>query len=715
MSASRTLLGFAASWLLVAGAAAGAGFWAASQRQAALEAGLVARAERCAVAFVTEDTAALTGTPADAGTAAYLAVRDRLRRLRDVGGGVRFVYLFRSTSVPGRVVFLADSEPEDSPDHSAPGSDYPEALASPGLQEALRTHQPAMEGPLRDSFGVWFTAYAPVGDRPLPGAPRIVLGVDVDSSDWTRQTTQAAAGAAGLVLLALGGPLGVVQFLRKERRLNREIRRLSAAIQQSQSAVVIATPDRVIDYANDGAQTVTGYTRAELAGQPMRLLAPDDMPEAEREAVLARLRAGERWQGELRIRRRNGEVFPARVSLSPVRGEDGRLAYFVGIFDDISDLKRGEQELRVARDQARAADRAKGEFLAVMSHELRTPLNGIIGFASLLRDTPLNHEQADYAETIQRSGEALLALTNELLDYSRIDAGRMQLEPQPTEPRTVVEEAVELLSTRSAEKGLELLVAVASDVPARVVADSGRLRQVLMNLAGNAIKFTPAGEVEVGLAWRSTPDEGADRGRLEFVVRDSGIGIAVDQHERLFRPFSQLDSSNTRRHGGAGLGLAISRSLVELMGGTIEFESLPGAGSVFRFQVPVRILEVGEPPAPLGPRRVAVVSAHARTRALLAGQLGRWGLEVRAFEGLDRLGADEADAVVVDIPLRDAAQWPELARSHAFLRGRPVIGLVPVGVPGPIRDELRAALRALLKKPARESLLHSVLRGVFAG
>ncbi|WP_415909050.1 histidine kinase dimerization/phospho-acceptor domain-containing protein [Oleiharenicola sp. Vm1] len=183
-----------------------------------------------------------------------------------------------------------------------------------------------------------------------------------------------------------------------------------------------------------------------------------------------------------------------------MRGADGRVCNLVAVIDDVTDLKRVEDDLRVARDQAETADRAKGEFLAMMSHELRTPLNGIIGFATLLQDTALTTEQRDYVETVRKSGEALLTLTNELLDYSRIDAGRMQLDPQACSPRQIVEEAVELLSTRAAEKHLELLVAIAPGVPAHVLADPGRLRQVLVNLVGNAIKFTPAGEVEVELA-----------------------------------------------------------------------------------------------------------------------------------------------------------------------------------------------------------------------
>lgn len=705
----------ASVWLALLALASAVGWWGAERERARLREQLIDRAERCAVAFVTEDTALLTGTRADLETPAYRAVKDRLMRLRQVSPGIRFVYLFRSTDQVGQVVFLADSEPPDSAQISLPGDDYPEAANSPGLQSILHDFRPATEGPLRDTFGAWVTAYAPVGDRPLPGAPRTILGLDVDSSYWRAELLKQAILHAGLVLLALGVPVAFGQFLRRERHLTREIRRLSAAIQQSHSAVLITTPDRIIEYANDGCLAATGYQLAELVGQPTRLLLPEESesPEDFRSELHRRLLAGERWQGEMRIRRRNGEVFPARALFSPVRATDGRVTNLIAIVDDISDLKKAETELRITRDQAESADRAKGEFLAVMSHELRTPLNGIIGFATLLQDTTLTPEQADYAETIRKSGEALLALTNELLDYSRIDAGRMQLDLQACSPRQVVEEAVELLSTRATEKQLELLISIGAEVPTHVLADPGRLRQVLVNLVGNAIKFTPAGEIEVEVTSGPLKHPDATRTRLEFTVRDSGIGIAADKQDRLFKPFSQVDASSTRKHGGAGLGLAISRSLVQLMEGDIEVASAPGAGSVFRFHLPVRIIEESVALAALPPKTVALVSTNSRARRHYARLLERWGVRVLAYENLSKLPAEPAhDILVVDVPARDAALWPAALRSQASLAERPVVGLVAVSVPPPLRDELRECFRALLKKPLRDTLFHAVLQSL---
>lgn len=699
---------------MIATAGIAVGAWNASRQAARLLEEFRTTAARCAVAFETEDIAALLGSPADVGSREYRAVKQRLQRLRAIEEEVRFVYLFRATDAPGEVVFLADSEPEGAPDESKPGDPYPEARTSPGLQSVLRDGRPATEGPLRDSFGNWVTAYASVG-QPAPGMPRVVLGLDLSAAEWTATLWREGLIGATYMWLVLGLPFFGWVVLQRERHLNRAIVRFSEAIQQSHSGILITDLERRIDYANAGAALATGYAIEELVNQPARMLLPGQVDDALRQRIVDLVLGGERWQGELSVRRKNGEVFPARAVISPVRDPRGRVTSLVMVFDDVTDVKNSEEALRVARDQAESADRAKGEFLAVMSHELRTPLNGIIGFAMLLQDTPLSTEQKDYADTIRQSGEALLTLTNELLDYSRIDAGRMQLDPQPCSPRQIVEEAVELLSARAAEKQLELIATVSPAVPASVVADPGRLRQVIVNLVGNAIKFTPAGEVEVTLeAAPLPPGSDGPQARLEFTVRDTGIGIAHEQQARLFQPFSQVDASTTRKHGGAGLGLAISRSLVRLMGGDIDVSSSAGAGSVFRFHVVVPVLEAPQALPALPARRVALVSANVRARRHYAALLQSWGLEVELHETLATVAeAPPSDLLlVVDVLARDAAAWPDWLRTQPALEQRPVVGLVPVSVPPAVRDRLRQAFRTLLKKPMREPLFHAVLQSL---
>ena len=309
---------------------------------------------------------------------------------------------------------------------------------------------------------------------------------------------------------------------------------------------------------------------------------------------------------------------------------DGKCARMVGVVQDVSQERTAALALSEAKDAAEAASRAKGEFLANMSHELRTPLNAVIGMSGLLLDTPLSAEQREYAEIARSSGESLLSLIKDILDLSKVETGHLELEDIDFDLRAVVDEAVDAVALRAAEKQIELLIDIDRSCPTSCRGDPTRLRQVLLNLLSNAVKFTERGEVLLSIEPSPAPE-----GRLGLIgrVRDTGIGIPADQLARLFRPFSQADASTTRRHGGTGLGLSICKRLSEAMGGGISVASTPGAGSCFTFQVLLGMSALPEPePFPWAQLRLAalLVEGHPANRRILAGQLESLGFTVDA-------------------------------------------------------------------------------------
>lgn len=551
----------------------------------------IKRAARGAALVMTvSDVSRLTGTPADEGTDYYKRVKARLAEMHNVLPLIHCVFVFRFHPGIGKFVCLADSLPVSSPERTRPGDELIGSMRSDRAPRTLREGVVTYNESYTDMLGVWVVAYARIED----GEKRNLIRLDMDMRGWRMDLLMAALERALYAWLLLGAPLAIYTLMKRYLKQSRFIQQLRAAVEQSPVAMVILDTKGTIVYVNEALCNLSKYNREEIIGK--HWTATTEGLDKEKLDRLKRVSdEGKMWIDDFELERKNGIKYIGRIMNTPVRNESGKVIACISIVTDMTEITRRAEELRSAKERAEAADKAKSIFLATMSHEVRTPLNGILGFSDLLIDTDMTPEQREYVHAIHSSGELLLRLTENILDFTRIEAGHMKIARDIVDVRDLADSVLGSIAPRAASKNLRLLKTIAPDVPSQVLADSRRLRQVLVNLVGNAIKFTPSGEIEVLVRTSQPPQPPATAPGaaaaggtiwLEFAVRDTGIGIERDEQEQLFRPFMQLDSSIARQYEGAGLGLAISYDLVRLMGGSgISVESKKNQGSTFSFVI----------------------------------------------------------------------------------------------------------------------------------
>jgi len=551
--------------------------------------------------------------------------------------------------------------------------------------------------------------------------------------------------------LAVSGMLGILLHrestgLRRARALARsmtaELRLLAVVAERTSNAVAVTDARRRIIWVNEAFTRIKGYTLDELCGlTPGRVLQCEETDPATVQAIREALNQGRPFRCELLNRAKDGRRIWLDVEFQPVRDPAGRVVNYISVQTDVTERRRAEAELREARLAAEEASRAKSEFLANMSHEIRTPITAILGFADLLveqgEDLPAP-ERLEHARTIRRNSEHLLKVINDILDISKIESGRLTVERLAVSPARVIAEVVSMMSVRAREKGLTLSVEVAESMPALVLSDPVRLRQVLFNLVGNAIKFTQAGSVTI----RAAPGPDGQTAHLRIDVVDTGIGMTPEQIGRIFNPFVQGDASTTRRFGGSGLGLVISQRLAAMLGGRIAVVSEPAKGSTFTLtlaaealpEVPGAAVNDGPSTPALAPMalagaRILLAEDTQDNQRLIAFHLRRAGADVhvvesgrRMVEALTACGSIDGplapsppfDLVLTDVQMPDMDGLTAVRLLRRKGCGLPIASLTAHAMSGDADRCLAAGCDAHVPKPIDKDVLlrtcHALLR-----
>ncbi len=532
----------------------------------------------------------------------------------------------------------------------------------------------------------------------------------------------------GLICVAVGGILFALLLLyvdRVERVMataQEKLTQVTKAVESTSDATLMVDPSGQAIYQNRASLELFGYSVEELneAGGPLILY----FDPALGHEVFDTIQGGESWRGEAEMRTREGRTVAVALRADVIRDETGKIVGFISIHTDISQRKQAEEQLLQAKQAAEAANLAKGEFLANMSHEIRTPLNAVIGMTELALETQLTKEQREYLETVRVSSESLLTLLNDILDFSKIEACQLGLDEIYFDLRTTLERVTDMLAAQAEVGGVELTCHIKPDVPTALVGDPTRLRQIIVNLAANAIKFTEEGQVTISVETEMEEDSSPF---LHFTVSDTGIGIPPDRIEKIFEIFKQADGSTTRKYGGTGLGLAISRQLVQMMGGKIWVESELGKGSTFHFTARFKLdwteatQHSGIKDLDFSGIRSLVLDDHTTNRSALKEMMSSWGLESAEAADEKEAFALMQKAYEAGKPYRVLVLDSQLSGMNGFEVAKRVkesryganlkmILLTSVGRKGDAAQCGKFGISGYLVKPVKQSdLLHAIM------
>lgn len=515
-------------------------------------------------------------------------------------------------------------------------------------------------------------------------------------------------------------------LMRSQRKINEESLRIAATAFDIHEGIIVTDHNSKILRVNNAFTNITGYSEMEVTGKTPKILQSGKHDTEFYEKIWLDITQHGQWSGEIWNKRKDGTIYPQYISITSVKDHNGNTTHYVASFLDISETKQHQKELKskaaeleIARDKAEVASQAKSDFLATMSHEIRTPMNGVLGMAQLLSETELTAQQVDYLNTITLSGRNLLAIINDILDFSKIEAKKMELEPVNFNLHDCCFEVTKILNSKAREKGLELLFNMSPNCPVFTIGDPGRLSQVLINIVGNAIKFTSHGHILLEVREQNLYPSSAD---IRFTISDTGIGIPEEQQEKLFHAFSQADTSTTRKFGGTGLGLSICRQLVSLMGGEISVHSKEGKGSAFTFDINFPIGQSPEviPFHDIKGTRLLIIDDNKTNLRILEEQFQDSGLKTTCVESaeqalntLQQSTSNEKmfDAIITDfcMPITDGADLGKQILANPDTKDIPLILLTSAGHSGDIQRFQELGFSGYLTKPVMcKTLLHMV-------